>query len=185
MTTIRVDGEIVLRRPTLSNAEGVFALVDSNREHLGRWLPWVQTMRTVEDERRWLENRLQDSAESRDIQFLIMYQDTLVGVIGLHGLGSLNKACEIGYWLAENAQGRGIVTRACQELVNYAFTSRDMNSIQIRAHTDNARSRAIPERLGFTLKGVGRELLNDRYYDFAVYSMLASEWRHPGTGSKV
>ena len=57
MTTIRVDDEIVLRRPSLSDAEEVFALLDSNREDLGRWLPWVYAMRTVEDERRWIEDR--------------------------------------------------------------------------------------------------------------------------------
>lgn len=184
MTTIRVDDKIILQRPSLSDAKNVFALLDSNREHLGRWLPWVYAMHTVEDERRWLEDRLQPGSEGREYPFLIMYQNALVGVIGLRGLDSLNKACEIGYWLAEDSQGHGIVTRACQALVSYAFTSRSMNRIQVRAHTDNARSRAIPERLGFVLEGVQRQadLLNGRYFDLAVYSMLASEWKPPHPG---
>ena len=58
MTIMRVDDEIVLQKPSLSDAKSVFALIDSIREHLGRWLPWVYALHTVDDERRWLEDRL-------------------------------------------------------------------------------------------------------------------------------
>lgn len=53
-----------------------------------------------------------------------------------------------------------------------------MNRAQIRAMPENSRSIAIPARLGFTYEGIQRqaELLRGKFYDFAVYSMLASEW---------
>ncbi|MBI4220372.1 MAG: GNAT family N-acetyltransferase, partial [Chloroflexi bacterium] len=46
------------------------------------------------------------------------------------------------------------------------------------AAVDNIRSRAIPERLGFTFEGVQRQaaLVNGKYQDLAIYSLLASEW---------
>jgi ribosomal-protein-serine acetyltransferase len=48
----------------------------------------------------------------------------------------------------------------------------------IRAGVENARSRAIPERLGFTYEGVAREegRGSGGFYDLAVYGLLDREW---------
>jgi ribosomal-protein-serine acetyltransferase len=58
-----------------------------------------------------------------------------------------------------------------------------LNRVEIRAGVENARSRAVVERRGFTQEGVKRqaELVGDRWIDDAVYSMLAAEWQ-PGSG---
>ena len=55
----------------------------------------------------------------------------------------------------------------------------ELNRIEIRAAVGNARSRAIPERLGFKQEGTLREAerVGDAYLDAVVYSMLGSEWR--------
>ena len=49
----------------------------------------------------------------------------------------------------------------------------------IRAGTENARSRAVPERLGFTYEGIAREegRGSGGFYDLAVYGLLEREWR--------
>jgi ribosomal-protein-serine acetyltransferase len=50
--------------------------------------------------------------------------------------------------------------------------------VVIEAVVDNTRSRAIPERLGFTQEGILREAkrIRGRFEDAALYSMLASDW---------
>ena len=52
---------------------------------------------------------------------------------------------------------------------------------EIRAAVGNARSRALPQRLGFREEGILREAerVGDAYLDVVVYSVLASEWRSP------
>ncbi len=183
MDTIRVDDDIILRWPSLDDLALVFRLVDSNREHLGRWLPFVEITLSPEDERPWVEGHLAARESGANTPPLIMHRDALVGTISAMHLDSLDRAGEIGYWLAEEAQGKGIATRACRALLDYVFNDRDMHRIQIRAATDNSRSRAIPERLGFTYEGVQRQAgyTGERgFHDLAVYSMLAHEWKGQG-----
>jgi ribosomal-protein-serine acetyltransferase len=65
-------------------------------------------------------------------------------------------------------------------LVDHAFAGWGLNRVEIRAALENARSRAIPERLGFKKEGVLREAerLGERFVDHALYAVLASEWEH-------
>ncbi|MCK6441038.1 MAG: GNAT family N-acetyltransferase, partial [Planctomycetes bacterium] len=90
-----------------------------------------------------------------------------------------HKRTEIGYWLDELYQGRGIMTRAVNALMTYGFEELKLNAIRIRCATGNAASRAIPERLGFAHEGTARqwECLYGVYHDSEGYSMLASEWK--------
>ena len=174
----RVDSEILLRRPTLEDAAGLFALVDSNRQYLRRWLPWVDFVASLEDERQWVQTHLAEDAP--EYVLLMIYKGEMVGAVGIRGRGSRSRSGEIGYWIAENMQGRGIVTRSCRVIIDYMFERLNMNRVVIRASADNVRSRGIPHRLGFTFEGIERqsELLYDTFQDWrmAVYSMLASEW---------
>ncbi len=176
MTEIRVDSEITLRSPGISDAERLFELIDSNRAHLGRWLPELITVKSLEQERAWLQGRIDDTGGEKPL--LIIVDEIIVGVIGTH-FQELNDAAEVGYWLAEGQQGRGITTRSCAAMVDELLRVRGMNRVVIRAAVDNTRSRAVPERLGFVHEGVERQAvkLPDGYVDMAVYSMLASEWR--------
>lgn len=70
------------------------------------------------------------------------------------------------------------MTAAARVLVGHAFTVWGLSRVEIRAATENLRSRAIPERLGFQQEGIlrRRELVNGRYLDCAVYSMLSTDW---------
>ena len=70
------------------------------------------------------------------------------------------------------------MTASCRAVVQYAFNDMGLNRVVIRCATGNRRSRAIPERLGFTLEGVAKqsEWLYDHFVDLAIYSLLRSEW---------
>jgi ribosomal-protein-serine acetyltransferase len=102
----------------------------------------------------------------------------IVGVCGYHHFDWPNRSCIMGYWLAESYQGRGIMTRTCQALADFAFAALNVNRVAIACATENARSRAIPERLGFQREGITRdaEWLYTHYVDHAIYSLLQREW---------
>lgn len=90
-----------------------------------------------------------------------------------------NKSTSIGYWLAEDAQGSGIMTKSCEAYIDHAFRDLDLHRIEIRCAVANARSRAVPERLGFASEGLIREAewLNDRFVDHVLYGLLSGEWK--------
>jgi ribosomal-protein-serine acetyltransferase len=160
------------------DAEELYALTDANRAHLRRWLPWVDLVTSEDDSRSFLETVTAQHKEGRGPTFGILYQHALVGVVGYLPVDRVNRCGEIGYWLAERFQGRGIMTASCRFAVRYGFITLDLNRIQIAAGTANAASRAIPERLGFTFEGIlrGRENLYGTFIDHAMYSLLRSEF---------
>ena len=154
-------------------------LVDRNREHLREWLPWVDDSRTTQDSRVFLREARKMYRDSRTVTAGIWHLERLSGMVGLNDIDWANRSTRFGYWLDAGLQGQGIMTRACEALVEHVFTDLELNRIEIEAGVENARSRAIPERLGFYRDGVRREaqFLNGRYIDIAVYGMTAGEWR--------
>ena len=94
-----------------------------------------------------------------------------------------DRRVELGYWLAQPYQGKGLMTRACQTLITYAFSELKMNKVEIRCATGNTASAAIPQRLGFTQEGIIRqaEWLYDHYVDLSLFGLLESEWRQQRT----
>ena len=173
-----IDGATSLRVLHEDDASELFELTDDNRAYLRRWLPWLDVVTREADTRAYLRATMKQRKEGRGPVFGIHHESRLAGVIGFLPLVRVNRFGEIGYWLAANKQGRGIMTECCRFVVRYGFLTLDLNRVQIAAATENRQSRAIPERLGFKLEGVlrARENLYGTFVDHAVYSLLRSEF---------
>jgi len=111
------------------------------------------------------------------LHLAIRDQGALAGVVGYRRLDPPANL-DIGYWLGDGFEGRGLMTAACRTLLTHAFAAAAAHRVQIRAAPGNARSRAVPERLGFRLEGVLREAeyLPSGWVDHCVYAMVAGEW---------
>ena len=177
MDAIRLADELELVPWEPDHAEELFALVDANRAYLRRWLPWIDDCKRVDHEREFIQ-RARERTSAGGFDAGIRHGGRLVGTVGYNSIDPLNRRGEIGYWLAESEQGKGVMTRCCGAVVHHGFATLNLNRVAIFCATDNARSRAVPERLGFTLEGVYREAewLYDRFVDLAGYGMVAREW---------
>ncbi|MGG5253384.1 GNAT family N-acetyltransferase [Neobacillus sp. SM06] len=178
MFTLKVDQEIELKLFQLQDSLKLYQLVNENREHLRKWLPWVDTMDSPFQYEAVIPIWLRQFAENNGFNAGILYNGELVGSIGLHQIDWHNLQTSIGYYLAKQAEGHGIMTRSVQALLNYAFHDLGLNRVEIRCGEKNKRSRAIPERLGFGKEGKIRdgEQLASGFHDIMIYSMLAREW---------
>jgi RimJ/RimL family protein N-acetyltransferase len=73
----------------------------------------------------------------------------LLGSISLLDLRAAPDYAEIGYWIAADARGRGIATRAVRLLTDCAQRELGRERVEIIVHRDNAASHAVPVRAGY------------------------------------
>jgi ribosomal-protein-serine acetyltransferase len=160
-----------------SDADELYARIDVNRAYLGQWLPWPADQ-TRDGTLEFIRSTRRQLAENNGLQTAIVCAEEIVGMVGLHGVDWAHRSASVGYWLDEAHQGKGTMTRAVQALVDHALHAWALNRVEIRAAADNARSRALAERLGFREEGLLREAfrIGERYDDDVVYAVLASEW---------
>ncbi len=172
-----MDG-VRLRLWEETDAPELAAVVDANRAHLDPWLPWTGGY-TGEAALLWIRQARRQLADNRGLQTAVEADGRIAGGIGVHDAVWAHRRMSVGYWLAADVCGRGIMTTAVRAYVAHGFGRWGVDRVEIRAGVDNRRSRAIPERLGFTLEGIARhaERVGERTIDHAVYGLVAEDWR--------
>ena len=175
-----IADNLELRLIEKRHAQALFDLCDDNREHIGKWLTWIDDTKTVDDTMGFIERSIKQYGENNGFQAGIWQDNQLVGMIGYLYWNFVNRHTEIGYWLAKDATGQGIITKCTRALVDYAINILKLNRVIIRCSVGNEKSCNVAERLGFTHEGVERQgiKLRDHYTDVHVYSILAEEWQN-------
>jgi len=176
---LRISDRHELRLLRIADAAAVFALTEENRAFLREWLPWVDWTTTASDTRAFIRASLKRFADGRGSSLAIWFDGQIVGTIGYNDLNKHDRKGEIGYWLAEAYQGKGIMTRSCRVLIDYGFKGLNLNRVVIQCAVGNHRSRAVPRRLGFQYEGTAREAgrIRDRFVDHEVYALLRRDWQ--------
>ncbi len=160
-----------------SDAGELYALIETDRAYLARWLPWAPSQ-TLDGTRAFIAHTRKQLAGNDGFQCAVLDAGRIVGVVGFHRVDWVNRGTSIGYWLAAAAQGRGTMTLAVRALIDWAFDGWALNRVEIRAAVENRPSRAVLHRLGLREEGVlrGVERIGAGYLDHVVYAVLASEW---------
>lgn len=175
---LQIDEKIRLELTSERHANALFRVVDNNRGHLSEFLPWVGSMQSVEDMRNYLKNCEWQYQQGKEMSFVIIFEETLVGRIGLNHINRENKNAAIGYWLAKNAVRKGIIFKSCNALLTFGFQELGLHRIEIKAAVSNVRSQSIPLKLNFSKEGILRqaEWVNNKFLDLVLYSLLSNEW---------
>ena len=176
---IIVTESILLKQIELSDAADIFKTIDGQRTYLGKWLPFVDFTRNIEDSEKYIQSVLEGPSENRGYIFAIHCHGTFAGLVGLKSIDNQNKKAEIGYWLSEPFQKQGIITASVKALMQFAYDQLNINRIQIKCAVGNIPSKNIPIKLGYRFEGIERagELLSDgEFADIEVYSILKDEY---------
>ena len=169
---ISQDIKICLTIPQF--ADEIFNLIDSNRSFLKNWLPWLDSTKSSLDTKAFIEAQLLNFAKGEALHVTAFYQDKIAGVLGFNNIDKTNRVGHIGYWLGENFNGKGIMTKCVSELITIGKDYFGLNRFEMRCAVENKKSRAIPERLGFVNEGIIRQAENvyGKYLDHVVYGLI-------------
>src|SRR5690606_18185551 len=176
---LNVDDDIELRLFTQDDAHLLHSLITTNRNHLDQWLRWSARVQTLENTHDFIQRMLDRYHAKEGFHVGLWYRGQLAGGIACRDMNYDSLHAEIGYWLGEEFVGKGLVAKSCRAIITLLFEQEQMHRIEIQCATDNLKSRAVAERLGFTFEGVKRESewITDNFRDHALYSLLSHEWQ--------
>ena len=106
--------------------------------------------------------------------FAIDIDGHAVGGIGIHSQSDIfRKNAELGYWLAEPFWGKGIMTTAVKEMLEYSFNNFEINRVFARPFGNNVGSQKVLEKAGFVLEARLSKVLfkNGEYLDELIYAV--------------
>lgn len=174
---MEVDRHIRLEALKQNIAEEIFLTIQQERKYLETWLPFVHATKKLSDTEAFVKSITNQTTEKKDEVYSIWVKNKFAGLIGFKETDWINQKTELGYWLSEKMQGKGIATKCVEKLTRYAFQKLRLNRIQIKTAVGNSKSSAIPKRLGFCFEGIERagEKHNQKFIDLEIYSLLKKD----------
>ena len=145
----KIDDETDLSLIEPRHAEELNALIERNFNHIKEWSPWLKDDRSIENTHIFIKRNLLQFANNEGFSIAIRYRGEMAGQIDFSYFDWINLKTEIGYWLGESFQGKGLVTKSCRVLIEYAFDELKLNRVEMRCGVENQKSRKIPRKTRF------------------------------------
>lgn len=147
---------LFIRMPLPGDGKVVYQAMQASLIELKEWMPWAHREQTEEDVEVNMRDAQAKFLTREDLRLHLFNRETgeFIGSSGLHRINWNIPKVEIGYWIDTRYRGKGYITEAAEAITNFAFTELKAKRVEIRCDTNNLKSRAIPERLGYTLEGV-------------------------------
>jgi RimJ/RimL family protein N-acetyltransferase len=144
------DGALTLRPPRPEDADAVTAACQD--PEIPRWTTVPSPYRREHAE-EWLGRIPGQARAGRAVSLLAFEDGRLAGSFSLMEIDLGSGYGEIGYWVAAEARGRGVATRATRLLHEWGRDALGLTRLEILPHRDNAASRRVAERCGYAPTG--------------------------------
>ncbi len=172
---MRIECEDIILRPwEAKDAERLVEIADNKKiyDNLRDYFPHPYTL---EDGKKYIESL---SNDEKALIFAIEYDGVLVGNIGAFLQSDVyRKNAEIGYFLAEEFWGKGIMTKAIRAITSYVFENHDIIRVYAEPFARNIGSRKSLEKSGFRHEATLKKSIikNGLIEDSCIYSILKEE----------
>ncbi|KJV31339.1 hypothetical protein VI08_13625 [Luteibacter yeojuensis] len=174
------DGVVSLRRYRDSDPSELAAAISESEATVGRWMNWASADYRAEMAMDWI--RFSEKAwaigDSFDMLIVDARSDRCLGSIGLNQRNRENNFANLGYWVRQSAQGKGVASRAGKLAIEWALWRVGLSRIEIVVAQDNSASRRAAEQIGAQFEGVLRKRLMIRgaLVDAAMYAVVAGDY---------
>ncbi len=174
MFTNKVDEHISFKIPSIKDAKPLYDLIDQQRVELSRWLPWAQSTVSPSDEENFIRYCHHQIADEKLYSVVILFDEEVGGMADIHGIDHNNKRAQIGYWLGEQFQGKGIMTKSVNQLVKIAFDELKFHRLEIVADAKNINSQRVALRCDFKKDAELKDYLfyHNAFHNIFLYSKL-------------
>ncbi len=177
------DGDIILRTAEPTDGQLISDYFIANRAHLKQWEPRRED--AFFSESGWTQRLIKlNELHRMGLGYYLIIIDSESGeMLGTVSFSNISRfpfhACNLGYSLGENAQGRGVMTRALKMAVNYMFNIQNIHRIMAGYMPRNQRSEAVLNRLGFKQEGFAEDylLIDGRWEDHNLTSLINPNWK--------
>ncbi|MBY0098457.1 GNAT family N-acetyltransferase [Mesobacillus maritimus] len=146
---------LVIRMPKPGDGQAVFEAIIASIKELEPWMPFAQNEQSAQDVELNIREAYIKFLKREDLRLLVFLKESgeLVASTGLHRIDWSVPKFEIGYWIDSRFSGKGLMTEAVSGITDFAFRELRAKRVEIRCDVKNKKSRAIPERLGYSLEG--------------------------------
>ena len=151
------DGIVLLRPETEADADAMTACL--SQWETAQWLQNVPHPYEHQESLDWINDVAAQGWRTGSQFWLAIadpHTDEFLGEIGIRLPEPKTRCGEIGYWLAREARGRGLVQRALTLMIDWAFNDLGLDRLDWAADVGNDASRRSAERVGFQMEGVRR-----------------------------
>ncbi len=167
-----------IRKWKLSDAADLAAAVSNKKvqDNLRDGLPYPYT---EQDGAEFISDML-SADEDETFAFAVTIDNKAVGSIGVFRQGNIHRqTAELGYYIAEEYWGKGIMTEAVRQTCEYVFDKSDIIRIYAEPFAYNTASCRVLEKAGFQYEGTLRNnaVKNGKVIDMKMYSLLKAEMR--------
>ena len=165
-----------IRKWELSDAKDLAAALSNKKvqDNLRDGLPYPYT---EQDGKEFISAML-SADENETFAFAITVNNMVIGSIGIFRQGNIHRqTAELGYYIAEEYWGKGIMTEAVKQICAYVFAKSDIIRIYAEPFAYNIASCRVLEKVGFQYEGTLRSnaVKNGRVIDMEMYSLLKAE----------
>ena len=165
-----------IRKWELSDAKDLAAALSNKKvqDNLRDGLPYPYTEQDGKD----FISAMLSADENETFAFAITVDNMVIGSIGIFRQENIHRqTAELGYYIAEEYWGKGIMTEAVKQICEYVFAKSDIIRIYAEPFAYNIASCRVLEKAGFQYEGTLRSnaVKNGRVIDMKMYSLLKAE----------
>ncbi len=165
-----------IRKWDLSDAMDLAAALSNKKvqDNLRDGLPYPYTEQDGTD----YISAMLSTDENETFAFAITVDGKVIGSIGIFRQGNIHRqVAELGYYIAEEYWGKGIMTEAVKKICGYVFDKSDIIRIYAEPFAYNVASCRVLEKAGFQYEGTLRSnaVKNGEVIDMKMYSLLKTE----------
>lgn len=173
------DGVVRLRAYRHDDAVALAEAVRESVKTAGAWLSWARADYDTATAQDWIRLCKESWLMGDAFEMVIAdaHSDRFLGGMGVNQRHREHRFANLGYWVRESEQRRGVVTRAARLALNFAFDTVGVTRVEIVAAHDNVPSRMAAERIGGSFEGIlrNRLIINDLAVDAAMYSVVPED----------